>query len=77
MTKEEAYDFIRERAEYTQNGTMVNIVTVEEVVNMVSFNDELFEKAIEGIYNCPGNSLDGMQLGDALYYIDVALGIED
>ena len=77
MTQEEAYDFIRERVVHTQNGTMVNIVTVEEVVNMVSSNDELFEKAIEGIYNCSGNSLDWMQLGDALYYIDVALGIED
>lgn len=77
MTKEEAYDFIRERAEDTQNGTMVNIAIVEEVVNMVSPNDELFEKAIGGIYNCPGNSFDWMQLGDALYYINVALGIED
>lgn len=77
MTKEEAYNFIRERAEDTQNGTMVNIVTVEKVVNMVSSNDELFEKAIKGIYNCPGNLLDWMQLGDALYYVDIALGIED
>ena len=77
MTKEEAYNFIRERAENTQNETMVNIVTVEEVVNMVSSNDELFQKAVKGIYNCPGNSFDWMQLEDALYYIEVALGIED
>ncbi len=77
MTQEEAYDFIQERAENTQNGPMVNIFTVERVVNMLSSDDELIEKAIEGIYDCPGNSLDWMQLGDALYYVDVALGIED
>ena len=77
MTKEQAYDYIRREASDTQNGLMVHITTVEKVINAVSHKDELIEKAMDGVYNCKGNCADWVQLVDAEYFIDVALGIED
>lgn len=77
MTREEAYNFLTEEASNTQNGLMVNISCVEEAIKSVSDNEELMEKALDGIYECEGNSADWMQLDDAKYFIDIALGIED
>ena len=77
MTREEAYNFLTKEASNTSNGLMVHISCVENAIELVSTDDELKEKALNGIYDCKGNSLDWMQLGDAEYFIDVALGIEE
>lgn len=77
MTREEAYNFLTEEASNTQNGPMVHITSVEEAIKDVSDDEELMEKALNGIYECEGNSYDWMQLDDAKYFIDIALGIED
>ena len=77
MEREEAYNFLTEEASNTQNGLMVHISCVEEAIKSVSDNEELREKALNGIYECEGNCIDWMQLDDAKYFIDVALGIED
>ena len=77
MTREEAYNFLTEKASNTQNGSMVNMSCVEKTIKAVSDDEELREKALNGIYECEGNCADWMQLDDAKYYIDIALGIED
>ena len=77
MTREEAYNFLTEEASNTQNGPMVHITRVEKAIKAVSDNEELREKALNDIYECEGNCADWMQLGDAKYFIDIALGIED
>lgn len=77
MTKEQAYDYVRSEATNTQNGLMVHITTVEKAINAVAFDDELIEKAMDGVYNCEGNCADWVQLGDAEYFIDAAFGIEN
>ena len=77
MDKEEAYSFLTEEASDTQNGPMVHVSCVEKAIKAVSDDEELREKALNGIYECEGNSLDWMQLDDAKYFIDMALGIED
>jgi len=77
MTREEAYSFLTKEASNTQNGPMVHISCVEEAINSVSDNEELREKALNDIYECEGNCIDWMQLDDAKYFIDIALGIED
>ena len=76
MTKEEAYNFVKNDAVDTQNGLMVHITTVEKAIELVSLDEELKEKALDGVYNCDGNCFDWVQLGDAEYYIDVALDQE-
>ena len=77
MTKEEAYKFLEEASSNTQFGLYVHITNVEKAIKSVSDNEELIEKALNGIYECEGNSYDWMQLGDAKYFIDIALGIKD
>ena len=77
MTREEAYKFLEEESSNTQFGLYVHITDVEEAIKSVSDDEELREKALDGIYECKGNSADWMQLGDAKYFIDIALGIED
>ena len=77
MTREEAYNFLTEDSSDTQNGPMVHVTTVEKAIKAVSDDEELREKAIDNIYECEGNSADWMQLNDAKYIIDIALGIED
>jgi len=77
MTGEEAYNFLTKEASNTQNGPMVHISCVEKAIKSVSDNEELREKALDGIYECEGNSFDWMQLDDAKYFIDIALGIKD
>jgi hypothetical protein len=77
MDREEAYNFLTEEASNTQNGLMVHLSCVEKAIKAVSDDEELREKALNGIYECEGNSLDWMQLDDAKYFIDIALGIED
>jgi len=77
MTREEAYNFLEKEASNTQNGLMVNISCVEKAIKSVSDDEELREKALNGMYKCEGNSFDWMQLDDAKCFIDIALGIED
>ena len=77
MTKEEAYNFLTEEASSTQSGLYVHITTVEKTIKAVSDDEELREKALNGIYECEGNSADWMQLDDAKCFIDIALGIEE
>lgn len=77
MTREEAYNFLTEEASNTQSGLYVHITDVEKTIKSVSDNEELREKALDGVYECEGNSVDWVQLGDAKYFIDIALGIED
>ena len=77
MTREEAYNFLTEEASNTQSGLYVHITTVEKAIKAVSDDEELREKALNGIYECEGNSADWMQLDDAKYFIDIALGIKD
>jgi hypothetical protein len=77
MTREEAYSFLTKEASDTQNGPMVHITIVEKAIKAVSDDEELREKALDGIYECEGNCADWMQLDDAKYFIDIALGIED
>lgn len=77
MTKEQAYEYVRSEATDTQNGLMVHITIVEKAINAVAYEEELIEKAMDGVYNCEGNCADWVQLGDAEYFIDVALGVED
>lgn len=76
MTREEAYNFLTEDASNTQNGLMVHVSCVEKIIKSVS-DEELREKVLNSIYECEGNSAGWMQLGDAKYFIDIALGIED
>lgn len=73
MTKEEAYNYLREDASDTSNGLMVHISSVEKVIELVAVNDELKENALD---MCVGDCLDWVQIGNAKYYVDVALGIE-
>lgn len=77
MTKEEAYNYLREESSNTQNGLMVHISCVEKAIKAVSDDEELREKALNGIYECEGNCADWMQLSDAEWFVDIALGIED
>ena len=77
MTREEAYNFLTEKASNTQNGPMVHMSCVEKTIKAVSNDEELREKALNDIYECEGNCADWMQLDDAKYFIDIALGIED
>ena len=77
MTREEAYKFLEEESSNTQSGLYVHITRVEKAIKAVSDDEELREKALNGIYECEGNSADWMQLDDAKYFIDIALGIED
>ena len=77
MTREEAYSFLTKEASNTHNGPMVHISCVEEAIKSVSDDEELMEKALDSIYECEGNCVDWMQLDDAKYFIDIALGIED
>lgn len=77
MTKEEAYNYLREESTDTQNGLMVHISCVEKAIKAISDDEELREKALYGIYECKGNCADWMQLGDAEWFVDMALGIED
>ncbi len=77
MTREEAYNFLTEEASNTQNGSMVHVTSVVKAIKAVSDDEELREKALDGIYECEGNVYDWMQLNDAKYLIDIALGIED
>ena len=77
MKREEAYNFLTEEAHNTENGLMVHVSCVEKAIKAVSDDEELRKKALDGIYECEGNCVDWMQLGDAKYLIDVALGIED
>ena len=77
ITKEEAYNFLKEDVANTQNGLMVHISRVEKAIDLVAFDDELREKALDGIYECEGNCADWMQLGDAEWFVDIALGLED
>ena len=77
MTREEAYNFLEEESSDTQSDLYVHITTVEKAIKAVSDDEELREKALNGIYECEGNSADWMQLDDAKYFIDMALGIKD
>jgi len=77
MTREEAYKFLEEESSDTQSGLYVHITSVEKAIKAVSDDKELREKALNGIYECEGNCADWMQLDDAKYFIDIALGIED
>lgn len=78
MTKEEAYKFLEKASSNTQSGLLyVHIVRVEEAIKAVSDDEELRERALDGIYKCERNSGDWMQLDDAKYFIDIALGIKD
>ena len=77
MTREEAYNFLTEEASNTQSDLYVHITTVEKTIKAVSDDEELREKALNGIYECEGNSADWMQLDDAKCFIDIALGIEE
>ena len=77
MTREEAYKFLEEESSDTQSGLYVHITSVEKAIKAVSDNEALREKALNGIYECEGNSCDWMQLDDAKYFIDIALGIKN
>ncbi len=77
MTREEVYKFLTEEVSNTENGPMVHISCVEKAIKSVSDDEELREKALDGIYECEGNCYDWMQLDDAKFSIDIALGIED
>ena len=77
MTKEEAYKCLEEESSDTQSGLYVHITTVEKAIKAVSDNEELRDKVLNDIYECEGNSADWMQLNDAKYFIDIALGIKD
>lgn len=77
MTREEAYNYLREKSSNTQNGLMVHISHVEKAIKSVSDDEKLREKALDGIYECEGNCADWMQLGDAEWFVDIALGVED
>ena len=77
MTREEAYNFIKKEASDTDNGLMVHISTAEKAIRSVAQNNELMEKALDGIYVCEGNCLDWMQICDVEYFIDIALGINE
>lgn len=77
MTREEAYNYLREESSNTQNGPMVHISCVEKAIKAVSDDEELREKALGDAYECEGNCFDWMQLCDAEWAIDIALGIED
>ena len=77
MTREEAYNFLEEASSNTQSGLYVHITRVEKAIKAVSDDEELREKALNGIYECEGNLSDWMQLDDAKYFIDIVLGIED
>lgn len=77
MTREEAYNFLEDASHNTQNGLMVHLTKVEKAIKAVSNDEELRDKALNGIYECEGNSFDWIQLDDAKYFIDIALGIED
>ena len=77
MTREEAYKFLTEKAHNTQNGLMIHITKVEKAIKAVSDDEKLREKALDSIYECEGNFNDWMQLDDAKYAIDIALGIKD
>jgi len=77
MTREEAYKFLEEESSNTQSGLYVHITDVEKAIKSVSDDEELREKALDGVYECEGNSADWVQLSDAKYFVDIALGIED
>lgn len=77
MTREEAYKFLEEESSNTQSGLYVHITDVEKAIKSVSDDEELREKALDGVYECEGNSVDWVQLGDAKYFVDIALGIKD
>lgn len=76
MTREEAFNYLKENSSNTQNGLMVHICHVEKAIKAVSDDEELIEKALDGIYECEGNCADWMEIGDAKWFVDVALGIE-
>lgn len=76
MTREEAYNFLTEKASDTQSGLLVHVTIVEKAIKAVSDDEELREKALDSIYDCE-TMCDWMQLDDAKFCIDIALGIED
>lgn len=75
MTREEAYKFLEEESSNTQSGLYVYITDVEKVIKSISDNEELKEKALNDIYECEGNTDDWVQLNDAKYFVNIALGI--
>jgi hypothetical protein len=77
MTREEAYKFLEEKSSNTQSGLYVHVTNVEKAIKSVSDDEELREKVLNEIYECEGNSADWMQLDDAKYFIEMALGIKD
>lgn len=77
MTREEAVNFLKENSSSTFNGPMVHISDVEETIEAVSDDKELIEKAFDSLYECKGNCYDWVQLCDAKWLVDVALGIKD
>jgi hypothetical protein len=76
MTREEAYNFLTKEASDTINGLLVHVSTVEKAIKAVSYDEELREKALDSIYDFE-NIYDWMQLDNAKFIIDIALGIED
>ena len=78
MTREEAYDYLREEASDTQFGLMVHITRVEKAIKAVGEDDELIDKALEYAADYESdNSIDWVDIDNAKYFIDVALGMED
>lgn len=77
MTREEAYDFIRKESIDTQAGRLVYVSDVEKAVETIADDEELKEKAINWIYDDCERLAGCMQLEDAEYCIDIALGIEN
>lgn len=77
MNREEAYNYLREKSSDTDNGPMVNIFHVRKAIESVTDDEKLIEKALYGAYECEGNCLDWMQLDDAEWFVDIALGIKD
>ena len=77
MTREEAYYFLEEESSNTQSGLCVHITDVEKAIKEVSNDKKLREKALNRIYEYEENMGDWLQLDDAKYFIDIALGIKD